>query len=599
MKWNIEWVDLKNIERMAAECWRMSERQLVQYCRDLSEKQDLVFAGEIGRAFFLMLCESLDKNLAIDWSKLQKDVRFILDLIHDGQGEDEQYWISRYKELSENASSYFYTRFGRSFITHLADKMELNISESQRLLRRDIYTIQGICDTCNWENEAEVQKAIAILKKKEKSSFSSWLGEGFVELLQEKYEKKETIADEIQAELEQELRTKHSSSHSKKHKWPLKRKLLCVLAACVSTGGIAAWLYVQTQNAQGITSVSDMMAIFGQLTSDSTDSQTTDSAAGSKNEDGMGKRQNELERIQESSTTDGSDPQGTQENSASDGSDPQEIQENSPLDEGIQENSTSDSSKNNYALGQSDDTHNEAGDALIEGQGAAEQTENDQKGSTDQTAGTGQEDQSEDEAKPEILSQYQSFYNKYPDLFGWLKIAGTEIDHPVMQSDDKKRGERYYYLHRDYTGKRAEEGSLFVESKSSCYPQDDNTVIYGHNMSNGHNFGILEEYKDKDFYKNHQTIQYDTIYETGTYQIAAVFISRVLYQEEEGFRYYHFYNYSSKNEYQECVDFINENKLYDTGVKLQYGDQLLMLSTCEYSRENGRLVVVAKRVESN
>ena len=59
-----------------------------------------------------------------------------------------------------------------------------------------------------------------------------------------------------------------------------------------------------------------------------------------------------------------------------------------------------------------------------------------------------------------------------------------------------------------------------------------------------------------------------------------------------------FYNYSSKSEYQECLDFINENKLYDTGVDLQYGDKLLMLSTCEYSRENGRLVVVAKREEN-
>lgn len=34
--------------------------------------------------------------------------------------------------------------------------------------------------------------------------------------------------------------------------------------------------------------------------------------------------------------------------------------------------------------------------------------------------------------------------------------------------------------------------------------------------------------------------------------------------------------------------------LYDTGVSAEYGDQLITLSTCEYSRTNGRMVDVAK-----
>jgi sortase B len=39
-----------------------------------------------------------------------------------------------------------------------------------------------------------------------------------------------------------------------------------------------------------------------------------------------------------------------------------------------------------------------------------------------------------------------------------------------------------------------------------------------------------------------------------------------------------------------------ELSLYDTGVTAAYGDKLISLSTCEYSQVNGRLVVVAKRV---
>lgn len=640
MKWNIEWVDLKNIERMAAECWRMSERQLVQYCRELARKQDLVFAGELGRAFFGLLCESLDQSVVLDWAKLQKDVRFLLDLIHDGQNEDERYWLGRYEELSAKASAYFHTRFGRIFITHLGDKLELNLTQSQRLLRRDIYTIQAICDTCNWENEAEVRKAISILKKKEKDSFSSWLGEGFVELLEEKYEKKETIIDEIQAELEQELKTQQGSSRAKKHRWPLKKKLLCMLAVCISTGGIAVWTYTRTPD--------DFISMIGQMFAGTSDQKITDiksgqadieKNAGSRDTSGSvmnvaGNNQDTLSRLQNADSGAAGSGQDMLENGQNAGGS-QNMSKNvrntggqdisgsgagTRQDTNGQDKNSEDMSGNgqNESSGQdisgnvrnTDSGQEVSGNGQDKSSGQSASVNRQSGGSVQNTSGNGQDDpqgtdgargaaeHSENAAKPKILPQYKAFQKQYPDLFGWLKIPDTEIDHPVMQSDDEKRGERYFYLHRDYTGKQAEEGSLFVESKSSCYPQDDNTVIYGHNMSNGHNFGILEKYKDPDYYRQHQTIQYDTIYETGTYQIAAVFMSRVLYQEEEGFRYYRFYNYSSKSEYQECLDFINENKLYDTGVDLQYGDKLLMLSTCEYSRENGRLVVVAKREEN-
>lgn len=198
---------------------------------------------------------------------------------------------------------------------------------------------------------------------------------------------------------------------------------------------------------------------------------------------------------------------------------------------------------------------------------------------------------------PDILPGYRSFYKEYPDLFGWLNIPDTDINVPVMQSDDAERGEKYYYLHRDYAGNPSEEGSLFVDTPSSCYPQDQNTVIYGHNMSNGRIFGTLDQFTCYDFFKEHQNIRYDTIYEEGYYRIVAVLKTRILYQDEEGFRYYRFFNYHTKEEFQECQQFVKKNQLFDSGEELQYGDQILMLSTCEYSRENGRLVIVAKRVE--
>ena len=41
---------------------------------------------------------------------------------------------------------------------------------------------------------------------------------------------------------------------------------------------------------------------------------------------------------------------------------------------------------------------------------------------------------------------------------------------------------------------------------------------------------------------------------------------------------------------------VHARQLYDTGVDAKYGDQLITLSTCEYTYNNGRFVVVAKKV---
>ena len=64
-----------------------------------------------------------------------------------------------------------------------------------------------------------------------------------------------------------------------------------------------------------------------------------------------------------------------------------------------------------------------------------------------------------------------------------------------------------------------------------------------------------------------------------------------------------------KSQHQRCLLYTSENEdefnayiekckqlaLYETGVNAEYGDRLITLSTCEYSAQNGRLVVVAKK----
>lgn len=198
----------------------------------------------------------------------------------------------------------------------------------------------------------------------------------------------------------------------------------------------------------------------------------------------------------------------------------------------------------------------------------------------------------EDTDRLAILSQYDILYSMYPDLAGWIKVDGTPIDYPVMQD---RTGEEYYLTH-NFEGKDDNKGNPFISADASIEPMDQNIVIYGHNVRDGSQFGDLDYYLDKKFYEKHPVITFDTIYETGTYQIVAVVKTHVKQEDEAGFRYYWFRNYENRDEFQDLLDFIEENRLYDTGEHLSYGDTTIMLSTCEYTVNNGRLVVIAKRI---
>ena len=109
-------------------------------------------------------------------------------------------------------------------------------------------------------------------------------------------------------------------------------------------------------------------------------------------------------------------------------------------------------------------------------------------------------------------------------------------------------------------------------------------------------FSDLLDYKSEELYKEHSTIKFTTEQEDVEYEIIAVFLSRVYYKSEKNvFRYYYFVNAENEEEYNNYVENAKKASLYDTGKTAQYGDQLLTLSTCEYSQDDGRFVVVARK----
>lgn len=192
---------------------------------------------------------------------------------------------------------------------------------------------------------------------------------------------------------------------------------------------------------------------------------------------------------------------------------------------------------------------------------------------------------------PEVLDEYAGLYAENSDTIGWLKIDGMTIDYVVMQAPD----EINKYLRHDFYGKDSTRGCLFVDEYCDIF-NSDNIIIYGHNMKDGSMFGTLDSYADESFYAEHKIIRFDTIYEKHSYEVVAAISTSIPAKDEDVFRYYEYTSSNDEETFLDYADFIEKNKLYDTGVEITPGDKLLTLSTCAYHTTDGRFVVVARQI---
>lgn len=206
-------------------------------------------------------------------------------------------------------------------------------------------------------------------------------------------------------------------------------------------------------------------------------------------------------------------------------------------------------------------------------------------------AGKTTKEKQKNSKKPEIMEKYRILHDKNKDIAGWLTIEGTGIDYPVMQCTDDE-----FYLHHDFYGKKSPHGCLFVK-KQADLTSGTNFIIYGHSMKDGSMFGDLDLYETEEFYKQHSFITFDTLYKERTYKILSVFRTQVDSAKNDTFKYYQFYKADTKKQFDNFYQNIKNLSLYNTKVKAKFGDTFLTLSTCSYHTDNGRFVVVAKKVK--
>lgn len=179
-------------------------------------------------------------------------------------------------------------------------------------------------------------------------------------------------------------------------------------------------------------------------------------------------------------------------------------------------------------------------------------------------------------------------YKQNPDMVGWIQIKGTNINYPVMGSED--------YLHLNFEKEYSDSGTPFIAY--GCDVDSINVLIYGHNMSyNGNMFHQLTKYTDKAFWeKNPKAIFYaictdsdgEKYVEKRTYKIMSAIPTTI-----DSWKYWNYAISDTHEELEQYVSECRERELYDTGVELT--DKVLSLSTCSYhvSGRNGRFVLVS------
>lgn len=175
---------------------------------------------------------------------------------------------------------------------------------------------------------------------------------------------------------------------------------------------------------------------------------------------------------------------------------------------------------------------------------------------------------------------FQNLHNENNDYLFWLYIPKTKIDYPVMMSKDNKD-----YLHSSFYKEKLYSGTLFIDALSNKRENQENLIVYGHNMKDGSMFGTLKKWRSAKYFNEHKFIEVYTEKEKRVYLIFAVReVSSnmdLLHYKLDGFT----------NE--EYIQDARNNHIHFREFEDQYkNNQIMTLSTC-MSNDAKRLIINA------
>lgn len=171
-----------------------------------------------------------------------------------------------------------------------------------------------------------------------------------------------------------------------------------------------------------------------------------------------------------------------------------------------------------------------------------------------------------------------------PDVVGWLKVNGTNINYPFVQSSDND-----YYLTHSFNKSYNGGGWVFLDYRNNG-TNNKNTIIYAHGRSDKTMFGTLKNVLNNGWLNNtnNYVIKISTETENSLWQIFSVY--RIPTTSD-----YLQTNFNDETEYQNFLDMIKDRSSHNFDTNVASTDNILTLSTC-YNNSD-KIIVHAKLIK--
>lgn len=181
---------------------------------------------------------------------------------------------------------------------------------------------------------------------------------------------------------------------------------------------------------------------------------------------------------------------------------------------------------------------------------------------------------------PPISVDFATLQAANPDVIGWIYCPDTEVNYPVLHSDDNR-----YYLRRLSDGTYNTAGSIFADCRNSAELLEENVILYGHNMYNGSMFALLPQYAGQEFYDAHPIWYLLTPTANYKVELFAGFVTSTKSLVYSVFR-------EQTEDGRPCTDQAWEDSDFRGVDPPQETDRTLTLSTCSYEFTDARYVVM-------
>lgn len=170
------------------------------------------------------------------------------------------------------------------------------------------------------------------------------------------------------------------------------------------------------------------------------------------------------------------------------------------------------------------------------------------------------------------------------DVVGWIKVNGTYINYPFVQSKDNK-----YYLTHSFNKSYNNAGWVFLDYRNNNI-NNRNTIIYAHGRTDKTMFGTLRKVLNNGWINNanNYVIKISAEKENSLWQIFSIYHIPTTndYLQTE---------FKDEREYQRFLNILKNRSNHNFNTSITSNDTILTLSTCYNDSE--KMVVHAKLIK--